>query len=159
MTERIRKQVYDLVPADLEAFAVWELALDEEGEEGQDEATARPNLREVDPADGLFVVRAELLAADGTRFDGYLSPHAEPDLAFLQPTVVTPERQVGFWFGVRAPTAEALAEAYGALGTTPDRLFPLRFRALVACRGVSEGTIEGFSHLVSARSREVVTTR
>jgi hypothetical protein len=39
---RVRKQVYDLTVADLEQHAVWEFALDEEGEEGQDEATIRP---------------------------------------------------------------------------------------------------------------------
>ncbi len=39
---RIRKQVYELTVDDLDRHPVWEFALDEEGEEGQDEATVRP---------------------------------------------------------------------------------------------------------------------
>jgi hypothetical protein len=37
-----RKQVYELTVEDLRQHPVWEFALDEEGEEGQDEATVRP---------------------------------------------------------------------------------------------------------------------
>ena len=39
---KIRKQVYQLTLDDLERTPVWEFALDEEVEEGQDEATVRP---------------------------------------------------------------------------------------------------------------------
>ena len=69
---RIRKQMGDLVPSDLERYPIWEFALDEEGEEGQDEETVRPrpDLADADPDAGVLVVRAELVARDGTRFDG-----------------------------------------------------------------------------------------
>ncbi len=63
----IRKQVTALVPDDLERFSIWEFALDEEGEEGQDEAryrrryplrrlrfTARGGVRRVHPADDRY---------------------------------------------------------------------------------------------------------
>ena len=55
----VRKQVYELTMQDLERFAVWEFALDEEGNEGQDEATVRPweLAAPLDPAQGMFVVR------------------------------------------------------------------------------------------------------
>jgi len=39
---RIRKQVHELTIEDLEAHPAWQFALDEEAEEGQDEATVRP---------------------------------------------------------------------------------------------------------------------
>src|SRR5205814_561097 len=39
---KIRKQVYNLTAADLSEHPVWEFAEDEEGTEGQDEATVRP---------------------------------------------------------------------------------------------------------------------
>ena len=55
---RIRKQVYELTTEDLERHPVWEFALDEEGEEGQDEATVRPYELQgtLDPAEGMFVI-------------------------------------------------------------------------------------------------------
>ena len=39
---KISKQVYNLTADDFSAYPVWEFASDEEGEEGQDEATVRP---------------------------------------------------------------------------------------------------------------------
>jgi hypothetical protein len=36
---KTRKQVYDLTRENLSKFPIWEFALDEEGDEGQDEAT------------------------------------------------------------------------------------------------------------------------
>src|ERR1700735_3746644 len=64
---RIRRQVYELTLADLERFPVWEFALDEEGEEGQDEATVRPYAASgaLDAAAGMFIVRAKLTLSDG----------------------------------------------------------------------------------------------
>jgi hypothetical protein len=41
---KIRKQVYELTTDDLELSPIWEFAADEEGEEGQDEATAPSRL-------------------------------------------------------------------------------------------------------------------
>ena len=72
----IRKQVYELTAGDLEQRPIWEFALDEEGEEGQDEATVRPwtGNQPLDPADGMFVVRAVFELADGTKLTGYLTP-------------------------------------------------------------------------------------
>jgi hypothetical protein len=54
----IRKQVYDLRLEDFERHPVWEFALDEEGEEGQDEATVRPYsvAGPADSAEGTLVV-------------------------------------------------------------------------------------------------------
>jgi hypothetical protein len=75
-TRKIRKQVYELSIADFSRFPVWEFALDEEGEEGQDEATVRPCQRcsDLHPLEGMFVVRASFVLADGTQMQGYLTP-------------------------------------------------------------------------------------
>ena len=97
---KVRKQVYELTLADLERTPVWEFALDEEGEEGQDEATVRPFERSLplDPGDGMFVVRARFRLADGTPLLGYLTPPVQADssLATIQPIIVTPKGQVIF---------------------------------------------------------------
>ncbi len=55
---KVRRRVYELSLDDLDRFPVWEYALDEEGEEGQDEATVRPldGAGPVDPAEGGRIV-------------------------------------------------------------------------------------------------------
>ena len=59
-SSRIRKQVGDLAPSDLKEYPTWEFAIDEEGEEGDEETVRpRPEVKFVDPAEGLFIVRAE----------------------------------------------------------------------------------------------------
>jgi hypothetical protein len=148
---RNRKQVYDLKVADFDRAPVWEFALDEEGDPGQDEATVRPrpDLRDgVDRRGGLFVVDACFVAADGTRFRGYVTP-ARGGIVDSQPTVITDDGQVGFWYGIVPPNEQTIAEAYRALGRTADQLFPLRFEAAVELArkdDATAGVIEGFSH-------------
>jgi ADP-ribose pyrophosphatase YjhB (NUDIX family) len=106
---QIRKQVGDLTPSDLEHYPTWGFAIDEKGEEGQDEETVRPRpeVEFADPGEGLFV-RAEFTAAD--------------------------KAHVPFWFGAVPPTPARLDASYRALSKTPEVLFPLRYRALVGAR-------------------------
>ncbi len=78
---KIRKQVYELTIEDLNRFPVWEFGLDEEGEEGQDEATVRPRkIKEpLDPSEETFIVRAVFTLVDRTILTGYLTPSPEGD--------------------------------------------------------------------------------
>jgi len=155
----IRKQVTALVPDDLERFSIWEFALDEEGEEGQDEATVRPrpDLRRADPGEGMFVIRAEFVTADGTRFDGFVSPHEEASVAYTQPTIVTNAGQVNFWFGLIAPGPGGVEGAYRTLGKSAAELFPVRYRALVEHGGaVLAGELPAFLHYRSRADTTVV---
>lgn len=161
----IRKQVYELAPQDLERFAVWEFALDEEDEEGQDEATVRPyepNGR-LDPSDGMFIVRARLQLADGTRMLGYLTPanHAEVDLGTVQPSIVTQDGQVSFWCGVITPEPAQLAACYARLGKfSPGEVFPIRFQADVdIVGGPIEGEVPGFMVLEDFKASEARVIR
>jgi hypothetical protein len=161
--ESIRKQVYELHPSDLVQFTIWEHALDEEGEPGQDEATVkpRPDLTIADPSDGTFVVLAELIASDGTRYDGYVYPSPEQDpsppeglprgpaawLGSIQPTIVTEKGQVRFWYGAIPPRAGELEADYRVLGKTAEQLFPVKFRAVAEHEGARlEGEVRGFMH-------------
>ena len=70
----IRKQCYDLILNDFETYPVWEFALDEEGVDGQDEATVRPCLTGglADPTRGI-IVRARFTLADGSTMHGCLA--------------------------------------------------------------------------------------
>ena len=147
---RIRKQVYELTTEDLEQHPVWEFALDEEGEEGQDEATVRPYEVQgtLDPAEGMFVVRARLTLADGTELTGYLTPPVQGDssLGTLQPAVVGPTGQVSFWCGMVQPEPNRLADSYAVLGkASAAQVFPIRFESDVAfVGGPIAGEVPGF---------------
>src|SRR5580765_5204572 len=98
MERRIRKQVYELSLQDLHSSPVWEFALDEEGAEGQDEATVRPYeiSGPIDPAEGMFIIRAAFILRDGTKMVGYLTPPFQGDgtLGTLQPVIITKDGQV-----------------------------------------------------------------
>jgi hypothetical protein len=147
---RIRKQVYDLTVADLEQHSVWEFALDEEGEEGQDEATVRPYKVHgpLDPSEGMFIVRARLSLADGTQLKGYLTPPVQGDssLGTLQPAVVVGGGQVSFWCGMLEPEPGHIAVSYARLGkSAASQVFPLRFESDVALvGGPITGELPGF---------------
>jgi len=89
---KIRKHVYDLSLDDLRKFPIWKFALDEEGDEGQDETTVRPYKISgaFDPSYGMCVVRALFTLADGSKMQGYLTPPFPDDdsLGIVQPTRV-----------------------------------------------------------------------
>ena len=158
---KIRKQVYELTLDDLERTPVWEFALDEEGEEGQDEATVRPfgGPLPLNPADGLFIIRAMFRLADGTSLTGYLTPPAPPDssLSMIHPCIVVPSGHVMFWFGVIPPKADVLRASYAKLGKTAAQVFPASFESDTALvGGPVRGTIEGFSHFRSFKDQTLV---
>jgi hypothetical protein len=172
----MRKQVYELTAADLEAHPVWEHCLDEEGTPNQDEATVRPYDAGGKPLEyvGLLVVRATLALANGTRFPGYLYYTPEPPpsvgpsygpLANLQPQAITPQGQVMFWFGVVPPGKDAIADIYRKLGADAAGVFPVRYASEVPlATGPIEGEIAGFQYIAEKRKgwfskeRFVVTT-
>jgi len=146
---KIRKQVYELTLQDLKRFPVWEFALDEKGEEGQDEATVRPVkiAGALDPSDGQYVVRAEFKLADGSKMQGCLTPtrQGKESLSTIQPVIITDKGCVGFWCGVIAPDARRLAESYRKLGRDPAKVFPIQVASGVQLvRGPISTMIPGF---------------
>jgi len=142
-----RKQVNELTLADLDRSPVWEFAIDEEGEPGQTEETVRPrpDLERVDPAYGLFLLRARFEACDGSLFVGFLNVG---DVRDAQPTIVTDSgAHVAFWFGLVKPKPGVLERAYASLGLASSALFPLRYEAIVPTReGTATGEIAGFAY-------------
>jgi hypothetical protein len=138
---------------DLTKFPVWEFALDDEGEEGQDESTVRPYMLDgqLDPSAGMFVARARFRLADGSQFHGYLTPPVQGDdsLGTLQPVIVTGEGQVLFWWGSILPPAAEVSQSYQRLGgTAHSHVFPIQFSSDVPILGGPiEGELPGFLHL------------
>lgn len=146
MTASNRKQVYELTADDLRQFPVWEFALDEEGDDGQDEATIRPFPSEdiEDRLDGSLVVAATFELADGTCLPGYLTPRNSDarTLGDLQPQIITDRGQVMFWYG-RCPLQTSIP--YEKLNRASNQVFPVRFQSLVGSE-ISKcvGEIPGF---------------
>ncbi len=157
---RIRKQVYDLTLDDLARCATWEFASDEEGEEGQDEATVRPCEPgvSIDCSTFIGVVRTHFRAAGGQRYLGYVTPAHEDTLGAMQPTIVLDHTQIAIWHGIDRPDRSTLNEYYTALGITAAQCFPLSFSpAIAVTKGYCTGTVNGFAALVKLGSRKVVT--
>jgi len=157
---KIRKQVYELTVQDLVEHPVWEFALDEETEPEQDEATVRPysETGPADPSNGMLIVKAKFVLADGTPLFGYLTPPVRSDsplgmfsgdhLATTQPQIITPRGQVSFWLGARKPSTEDLEDQYGKLERRPDKVFPLHFaNEAEVVGGRVEGIVNAFLYL------------
>jgi hypothetical protein len=144
-----RRQVYDLTLVDMKRSPVWEFALDEEGKEGQDEATVRPYrfAPPLNPNDGMFIVQADFALADGTLMEGYLTPPAQGvgDIRTFQPVIITEQGQVVFWYGILEPDTETVSQNYRVLGKNAPQVFPIRFRSAVEILGGPiEGDLQGF---------------
>jgi hypothetical protein len=161
---KIRKQVYELTLDDVNEFPIWEFALDEEGEEGQDEATVRPCevLASLDPANGMFIVRAMFTLADGSKMQGYLTPPIQGDdgLGTLQPVIITPHGQVMFWYGALTPDEVRLAESYEKLGRGAERVFPIEVASQVELvAGPIRCVVPGFVILEDFGTRKTRTVK
>lgn len=133
---KIRKQVYELISKDLDEHPAWEFALDEEGEEGQDEATVRPISQDhpVDPAKGMCIIKAEFVLNDGTILTGFITPsvanmpsmfgfEGDDGSSQTQPSIVTEKGHVMFWYGLLKPGVEGIARSYKFSEERPPRRF------------------------------------
>ena len=162
---KMRKQIYDLTVADLDDCPVWEFALDEEGDEGQDECTVRPCLvgDRLDPSRGGFVVRARFTLPDESALVGFMTPPVRGDssLGVLQPVVITTKGHVGFWCGVIAPDAASIAASYARLDrSTASQVFPLHFESDVPLvDGPVRGQLDGFLLLEDMQAHRVRVVR
>ena len=146
---KIRKQVYELTLLDIKEFPIWEFALDEENEEGQDEATIRPFefAPPLDPSESMFIVQAEFIFSDGTELKGYITPSPEREIGYIQPTIIMDNEQIGFWHGIQKPSSEEISSYYKSLNKSSAEIFPITYRSMVALTdGTLEGVIDGFMY-------------
>lgn len=128
---RTRKPVTGLAPADLEAFPVWEFAIDEEGAEGQDETWVRPiGSRGVPRGKYSLQVATEFRTACGQRYPAFS-------------IVTTAQGQVEIQGAILLIGGEYLpADDPDALlsctGLTATELFPMTFELRVLIEGEQE---------------------
>jgi len=159
---RIRKQIYDLTPQDLQTFPVWEFKLDDTTERGQDELTVCPcvSFGPLDPVDRMFVVRAVFTLADGSVKRGYITPpgRGDADIGALQPIIVTDQGQVRFWCGTSVPSQKRLLRNYELLGKEANQVFPLLFESEVELAGGPvRDSIPGFLVMEDFQTRRART--
>lgn len=126
-----RKSITDLTPADLEAFPVWEFAMDEEDVEGQDETWVRPVDSSVAPLDRVAMqVATEFRAAGGTRYPGFSMVTTRPGDMEVEPVVLL----VGGGY-LHADDPDELLEA---TGLTAAELLPMTYELRVLIEGEQE---------------------
>jgi hypothetical protein len=132
----IRRQVYLLSIEDLTDQTIWEFCSDEEGIEGQDEATVKPSDESQVPgySPGAYVVAADVKFADGTLALGYLYSGPPDDFGCIQPNVVAQAGQVNFWLGSLEyieDVEKTIAKSLQVLGKSPEQVFPVSFQSRV----------------------------
>jgi hypothetical protein len=164
---KMRKQVYDLTLDDITRYPVWEYAVDEEGDGGQDEATVRPiTLSDVELQNSSCMVRTQFNLADRTILLGLVTISGLPDDGIIriegdadsnakrQPVIITERGQSGFWFGAMKPEDAEIAHAYRVLGArAAAEVFPISYVSdLKIPTGAVTGRIGGFQYLESKLS-------
>ncbi len=146
--ERLRIQFEDFNKSHFEIAKIWEFAIDEEGEDGQDETTLRPRLdiSIPDPSHGLLIIECEFLSKSGKRFSGVCCPSFDNSLSSIQPYIFVNSDLVMFWFGIAQPDADTKTKIYELLGETSDSLFPIKFNSVLSLADGStlNGQIDGF---------------
>jgi hypothetical protein len=162
VASKIRRQIHELTPQDLQTFPIWEFKLDETMKSGQDELTVRPCLaaEPLDSADRMFVVRTVFTLADGSMKRGYITPpgRGDADVGALQPVIVTDQGQVRFWCGTSVPSQKRLMRSYHLLGKEANQVFPLLFESEVELAGGPvRGNIPGFLVMEDFQTRRART--
>ena len=132
-------QFADLTPSHFARHPVWIQCHVADHEEpwydDTDEETFRPctDALPVHPRLGMLLVHAELVLADGTRLEGFVTPAVEkalagPDagLGLMQPQLFAPTGQrISFWDGMFARPSAQREAVYTVLGRRPAAVFPL----------------------------------
>jgi hypothetical protein len=149
------KQFGNLTPSDFSQHPVWVnvhvIDYEEDWYNETDEETFRPwdgNLP-ADPSETMFLVKAGLTLADGSEYDGFITPQqesGEPDLGTMQPYLFTKSGElVGFWFGMFQPSQKDINGIYEKLSKNANQVFPIQFEAQDGiATGIVNGMIPGF---------------
>lgn len=131
-----RKPIDEITTRDLEAFPIWEFAMDEESIEGRDETWIRPVPASAVPHDSYSLsVAADFLTSSGKAFPGIIGVTTAEGLEFGHGALLV---EGDYLF---VPTAhfflaqKARGELVNALGEAESDIFPLRFTLRVCIEG------------------------
>ena len=151
-TLETRKPVQEISLEDLQTFPIWEFALDEEGEDGQDETWIQPVATESVPSGSYSqIVAASFSPCAFTRvFLGFMIVTTARGQFEAQAGAVVTADDYFFIPSSQPPSSEAEREAFArALGVAPAQMFPLAFELLAPLSGEAQsrrGTIEPSSN-------------
>lgn len=149
-------QFGDLTPTHFNRHPVWIQCHCTDSEQSwhddTNEETFRPWTQDLPaaPSEGMLLVAATFTLADGSSFDGFVTPamdSARDDdrvLGTMQPYMFLPTgREQAFWQGM-FPRAADRQRLYDDLGRT-DGIFPISFKAWPGLTtGLDRGQIDGF---------------
>ncbi|HLB08125.1 MAG TPA: hypothetical protein VK617_01225 [Gemmatimonadaceae bacterium] len=130
-----------------------------------DEETFRPwdGPLPVSPNDGMYLVRANFVLADGTPLEGFVTPPTayvggERVLGEIQPQIFLPSGEpIAFWLGMFAQPALACEQLYASLGKNADAVFPISFAvSRDLARDMTPVEIRGFYLVPDGRTVRVV---
>lgn len=156
----ILKQFIELTLQDFYKYPVWVqchvMDYEESWYDETDEETFRPWLGElpVSPSIAMFLVKSGFTFADGTKYEGFITP-GEPgssasirELGYIQPRVFAGNgKGISFWFGALPDNyvEQEKKLSYSLIGKTPEEIFPIEFEAEEKLsEGVVKGTVPGF---------------
>jgi len=144
-TLNTRKPVVKLKVLDFRTFPIWEFAIDEEGENGQDETWVRPVQRSVIPLGAYsLLVAADFTMSSGRRLTGCMSVSTADGKVEISPGAVL--GRVGYKTLPTVSRALAVRRHYDwsilerdalskAIGLRENGIFPLSYRLRVLVRG------------------------
>jgi hypothetical protein len=124
-TLQTRKLIDALTPEDLEAFAIWEFAM--EASDKQDETWIRPLDRSTIPLDtSSLSVAADFVTADGTHFAGIVGLSTDKGLEIASGSLLADGAYVYAGHGEKT-SIRYKTSAASQLGKPPVGIYPLRF--------------------------------
>jgi len=160
--DKIRVQAIDFTSDHFDISPVWEFAIDEEGNEGQDETTLKPRLdiMQADPSEGMLIVECEFETNSGKLFRGFCTPAFDDSIGDIQPTILVETKMISFWHGINKPDESQKRNDYHILGETPETLFPIKFQSKLAKPDGNKitGRLNGFMWM-TLKDRSVMTER
>ena len=130
-TLKTRKPIEALSSEDLDAFAIWESAM-QDGD-ARDESWIRPLDRSTIPPDAVSLsAAADFITADGTRFAGIVGLSTDGDLKIASASLLADGAYVYAAHGEKT-SIRYKTSAASELGMAPAAIYPLRFtlRALL----------------------------
>ena len=161
-TDKIRVQFEDFKISYFDITQIWEFAIDEEGDDDQDETTLKPrtDLTVADPSQGLFMIQCKFATPTGKTFHGICHPTFENSISSIQPYIFTDKGLVMFWCGAIKPTQNRKDSYYNLLNESSDSLFPLKFESTTPTVGANmSGLIEGFMWFTFADRNKILVEK
>ncbi len=142
-TLQMRKLIIELTEIDIDAYPIWEYALDEEGLKGQDETWIRPlDVPEVPRSGYSFQVAADLKTASGLDLVGIVDISTAGKVAVSSAVILSGRRYISVPQAWQARPWAPLADAFG-LTDADCALLGYKLRVPIEGRkGLRSGVIE-----------------